>query len=131
MTSTAPQEATQRKPAPATEPVPAEEDLIDLLVAYVIRIAPSLKSHRASIERDLRAEFGGDRWYIQARTETQRQARVREVLQRFNGRNATEVARELHISRATVYRMLKQPGQPAQAMVHKRLSHALPTAETA
>ena len=35
-----------------------------------------------------------------------------QVLSLFNGRNATEVARCLNISRATVYRLLKQPGAP-------------------
>jgi DNA-directed RNA polymerase specialized sigma subunit len=32
------------------------------------------------------------------------------VARLFNGRNATEVARVLKISRITVYRLLKQPG---------------------
>ena len=35
---------------------------------------------------------------------------VAEVLRTFNSRNATELARRLQVSRATVYRWIKQPG---------------------
>ena len=36
---------------------------------------------------------------------------ARQVLRLFNGCNATEVARELNVGRATVYRVLKQAGE--------------------
>lgn len=126
-----------------------DPDLVDRLIDYVLRLEPALQPKRAAIETDLRAEFGGDRHYIAARVETHRQARVREILARFNGRNASEVARSLHISRATVYRVIKQPGRaigrpdlPSETggshTARRRaakdeaaaLSHALPTAET-
>jgi hypothetical protein len=43
---------------------------------------------------------------------------AQQVLTLFNGRNATEVARELEgIGRATVYRKLKQPGRKAEKFV--------------
>lgn len=91
--------------------MPTEPDLVDRLIDYVVRLQPTLAEHRASIERDIRAECGGDRWYVQARPQNERQQRVADVLRLFNGRNATEVARLLHISRATVYRIIKQPGR--------------------
>lgn len=129
---------------------PREPDLVDLLVDYVVRLEPTLQPRRGTIEQEMRAEFGGDRWYIQARAETQRQRRVREILALFNGRNASEVARTLRISRATVYRVIKQPGLPpaqpaspaqpetprraaprqARPPADTRLSQPLPTAET-
>lgn len=56
----------------------------------------------------VRAEFQGERCYITARPVTQRQERVAQVLQLFNGRNATEVARRLQISRRSVYAYIKQ-----------------------
>jgi Mor family transcriptional regulator len=40
------------------------------------------------------------------------QARIKEEVRRkFNGRNAREVARELEIGRATVYRIIKTSGR--------------------
>lgn len=128
----------------------SDADIVDRLVQFLVQLDPALATRRAEIETDLRAEFGGDRWYVRAATETQRQARVRQVLQLFNGRNASEVARQLRIGRATVYRIIKQPGaalspaplQQIRAASKPRaaakteaaapaLSHALPTAETA
>lgn len=88
----------------------SEQDLISRVVDYVVRVEPSLHDKRSAIESDLRAELGGGRWYVPARPATERQARVREVLSRFNGRNAREVARQLNIHRGTVYKILKQPG---------------------
>lgn len=87
-----------------------EPDLVDMIVDYVVGIEPNLAERRDQMTADLRAEFGGQRWYVAARPETERQWRVREILARFNGRNATEVCRTLKISRATVYRTIKQPG---------------------
>lgn len=64
------------------------------------------------IKTALCQEFKGEQIKVTARTPLQRQQTVHQVLALFNGRNATEVARRLQISRATVYRILKQPGQP-------------------
>jgi Mor family transcriptional regulator len=121
---------------PAPQPARAP-DLVDLVIEYVTSIAPDLGTRREQIEQDLRAEFGGESHYVQARVETARQRRAREVLAIFNGRNATEVARRLKMSRASVYRYIKQPGpatpapeQPPAAPKPKRLSHPTPTAET-
>lgn len=128
-------------PMPAPTP-PAEDrapDLVDLVLEYVTAMSPELVAKRAEIEQDLRAEFGGESHYVQARVETHRQRRAREVLALFNGRNATEVARRLQISRASVYRYIKQPGPALErapapappAPKPKRLSQPTPTAETA
>ncbi len=123
---------------PAHQPDRAH-DLVDRVIDYVTAIAPALSQQREQIEQDLRAEFGGESHYVQARVETARQRRAREVLALFNGRNATEVARRLQISRASVYRYIKQPAlarmdelRPATTPSQKRrLSQPTPTAETA
>ena len=64
----------------------------------------------AEIKRAVRDEFAGERVYVQRRRADDISPLAAEVLKLFNGRNATEVARQLRVSRATVYRMLKQPG---------------------
>ena len=81
-------------------------------MAYVCRELPSLTPERAKdVEDAIRGEYGGERVYIATGSAIHRRLRTaRRVLQLFNGRNATEVARELSISKATVYRVLKQPG---------------------
>lgn len=63
------------------------------------------------VRADLRAEFAGESLYIPRVGQTERQKRVTSVLRLFDGRNATEVARRLGISRATVYRVLRQAGR--------------------
>jgi Mor family transcriptional regulator len=59
----------------------------------------------------VREEFAGQDAYIPARPAASEQL-AQSVLSLFNGRNATEVGRRLKISRATVYRKLKQAGPP-------------------
>jgi hypothetical protein len=115
-----------------THPDPAA-DLVDLIVRYVVRLEPSLADRQSTIESDLRAEFGGQRWYVGARrAETERQVRVREILSMFNGRNASEVARTLRIGRATVYRAIKQPGiTAAERLALRQVAAAAPPSEPA
>lgn len=93
----------------AVSAAPGEADLIDRMIEYLRDIldADVLDQVRA----DLRAEFAGDEVYIPRVPRTERQQRVATVLRLFDGRNATEVARRLGISRATVYRVLKQAGR--------------------
>jgi len=94
-------------PKPSTEPT--DSDFVDRVFDYLRAEFPSLSARRLARARDaLRAEFAGGRAYVASRTPTERQALVQEVLSKFNGRNATEVARRLGIGRATVYRHLKQ-----------------------
>ena len=90
--------------------IQAEPDLVDRIFDYIMaelpQIAASVQKHKAAV----RAEFKGEECYIASRPPTARQHTTAQVLALFNGRNATEVARRLQISRATVYRVLKQPG---------------------
>lgn len=65
-------------------------------------------SHRQRVEAALRKEFGGREVYVASGRSYE--ALRQEFLRRYNGRNATTLARELKIGRATVYRWLKQPG---------------------
>lgn len=88
----------------------ANPDLVDRLFDYVINLIPAIgEINLEEAKAAVRQEFAGDRVYIRSRKPTEEV--VDRVLRTFNGRNAAEVARELGISRATVYRLLKQPGR--------------------
>jgi len=112
-------------PMPKTDHTPealqqlliAEPDLVDRIFDYVIHLIPEIAGEPARLDEAktaVRSEFKGDRPYIKSRSDLDRQAIAHQVLSLFNGKNATEVARRLGISRATVYRLIKQPGrQPA------------------
>ena len=111
---------TERDPHPQlTGLVEAEPDLVDRIFDYLLMTTPSLAKELDSVDKAkaaVRDEFGGEKSYVRSgrsaakRTEESRSL-AKEVLARFNGRNATEVARELNISRQTVYRLLKQSGK--------------------
>lgn len=98
----------------------AEPDLLDLMLDYlfsdpalnaaVARICGDPGAKRDELDRAMRPLFAGDPTRVRTRSLTQRQQLAQQVLALFNGRNATEVARRLKISRASVYRFLKQPG---------------------
>jgi len=62
------------------------------------------------IEKRLRTEMAGDRGYISSASTASREEKIKRVRAMFNGRNAAAIARELHMGRATVYRILKIPG---------------------
>ncbi|RZI94376.1 MAG: HTH domain-containing protein, partial [Rubrivivax sp.] len=86
--------------------------LVDRIFDYVVELCPEIKADRvAELKQAARAEFSGERCYINERSPTDRQQLVAEVLALFNGRNATEIARRLSISRSTVYRYIKQAGK--------------------
>lgn len=106
----------------------AEPDLLDLMLDYlfsdpalsaaVARICGDPGAKRAELDKAMRPLFKGDVQRIRTRSMTERQNIAQQVLALFNGRNATEVARRLKISRASVYRFLKQPGgrqKPSQS----------------
>jgi Mor family transcriptional regulator len=81
-------------------------DFVDHVFTYLLREFPHLAGPQfAKAKRAVREHLGGDRVYISRRSS---EALAHQVLSLFNGRNATEVARSLNISRATVYRVLKQ-----------------------
>jgi len=64
----------------------------------------------AEFTADLASAWHGSEVYISRRPIEQ--ARIKdEVRRKFNGRNARELARELEIGRATVYRIIKTAGK--------------------
>ena len=88
-------------------------DVVDRMFDYLIELVPEIQRTDAGLERvqaALRKEFAGQEVYIPARSSVSKAEERRAVLQLWNGRNATTIARSLGISRATVYRYLKQPG---------------------
>lgn len=101
----------QIQPAPRTRtPEDGGADFVDHVFAYLLAEFPQIAGPRfANAKRAVREELAGERVYVATRGSAERQALAHEVLALFNGRNATEVARRLNISRATVYRLLKQP----------------------
>lgn len=98
----------------------AEPDLVDRIFEYILSdpllaeaIRKGAQTERISVAKlktAVRAEFRGEDCYIAGRPATARQEIVAQVLSLFNGRNAKEVARRLGISRASVYRHIKQSG---------------------
>lgn len=97
-----------------------DPDLVDRIFDYILsdpalataigKVGDASKDTIPALKTAVRAEFVGETCYISSHSPTDRQLRVQQVLALFNGRNATEVARTLKISRASVYRCLKQPG---------------------
>lgn len=97
----------------------AEPDLVDRIFDYILsdpvlaraieQSALAQKNTVPKLKAAVRAEFKGEECYIAGRPASARQEMVAKVLSLFNGRNASEVARQLGIGRATVYRCLKQP----------------------
>ena len=80
-------------------------NLVDLLLQFVIA---EFDAQLTAVVSDMRKTFGGEQFYHPKRSERDRQRIAADVLRLFNGRNASEVARRLGISRATDYRVLKQ-----------------------
>ena len=109
--------------------IQTEPDLVDRIFDYIFQDPALAAALQAQVEQDaeqdaeqagedklttlktaVRAEFKGEECYIAGRPESERQKTVAKVLALFNGRNASEVARKLHIGRASVYRIIKQAG---------------------
>ncbi len=105
-------------------PIAADPDLVDRIFDYILSdpmLEQAIKQTSADQQKSInklkyavRAEFRGEECYIAGRPATARQETVITVLRLFNGRNATEIARKLNVSRATVYRYLKQPGRSSK-----------------
>ena len=110
---------TASQPPTLKDLIAAEPDLVDRIFDYILAEFPQIAGQPpdkiAGTKAAVRAEFKGEECYVAARPPTVRQQTVTQVLALFNGRNATEVARRLQISRATVYRLLKQPGNAKQS----------------
>lgn len=107
--TTPPAHPARRAPAQLDALVQQEPDIVDRMFDYLLAEFPQIAGERfAAAKQAVRAEFKGEEVYIPARGATARQQLVADVLALFNGRNASEVARRLHISRASVYRFVKQ-----------------------
>ncbi|MDC2858597.1 helix-turn-helix domain-containing protein [Delftia sp. DT-2] len=109
----APHMAPDAAKSPAMPEADFAPDLVDRMFDYLVELLPELRGSPAAMERvqlQLRREFAGQDAYIPARSSGDKAEERRQVLRLWNGRNATAVARTLGISRATVYRHLKQPG---------------------
>lgn len=91
---------------PITDP-----DLVDYIFDYIVAEFPEMSSKAQAFKEIARKEFAGTATYIPLRSQTEKQQKINEVLRLFNGRNATEVARRLNISRASVYRFIKTAGR--------------------
>lgn len=98
-----------KSPTPELDALVRQEpDLVDRIFDYILSELPELDCGKAQvIAHKVRQVHGGDLAYVRKRTENV----PHEVLRLFNGRNASEVARRLQISRATVYRVIKQAGR--------------------
>lgn len=89
-----------------------DADLVDRIFDYLLAEFPQLAGAQISKAKEaVRDEFAGDRGYVRSAKAQASRTLARDVLALFNGRNATEVARSLQVSRATVYRVLKQAGR--------------------
>lgn len=88
-----------------------EVDLVEAIFAYILAEFPEMSARAAELKEAARKEFSGIETYIPRRSKTQRQLLVEDVMRLFNGRNPTEVARRLGVSRATVYRIIKTSGR--------------------
>lgn len=94
-----------------------DPDLVDRIFDYLLSEFPVLAGEQLDRARQaVREEFRGEEIYIAARPASERERLVRQVLALFNGRNATEVARRLRISRASVYRFIKQAGREQNSL---------------
>lgn len=81
-----------------------ERDIIRRFIELLSEAQPSFSEQiAADIERQLRHEYAGSRVYVHKRAEP---ASVM-IVNRFDGRNADKLARELRIHRSTVYRAAK------------------------
>jgi Mor family transcriptional regulator len=101
-------------PAKTTPEPITELDLVDRIFAYLESEMPEASRAMCNIDRlkaEVRSEFAGIECYIPALPRAERDKRAQDVLRLFNGRNVSEVARQLNIGRTTVYRILKQPGK--------------------
>lgn len=86
------------------------------LIAYVARELPTLTPEKAdAIENAIRREYGGEEVYVARSSAHRRLLTARRIHQLFNGHNAADVARELGISKTTVYRVLRQQNSDKSA----------------
>lgn len=85
-------------------------DLVDRIFEFLVEQIPEIADRHTDIKQQIRKEFSSQVAYVRKRGINEPHPLAADVARLFNGRSATEVARILKISRATVYRLLKQPG---------------------
>jgi DNA-binding phage protein len=112
-------------PSPQPEPPAADSpfrdpDFVDRVWAYMLqswpqRLADIAPTEVEDVKQYIRQSERGERPYITPAGDAARERKAQQILSCFNGRNATEVARMVGCSRATVYRVLKQAGRVASA----------------
>lgn len=102
-----------RSPTPKLDTLIAKDpDLVDRIFEYLLAEFPQIAGPKLEGSmRALRERFGAQEVYVRSQAAQDRRDQADAVLSLFNGRNATEVARRLNISRATVYRLIKQPAK--------------------
>lgn len=78
-------------------------DIIKRFIELLAEAQPSFsEAVTADIERQLRHEYAGERVYIPKRDSQSRAL----IAVRFTGNNTEKLARELRVSRSTVYRSI-------------------------
>ncbi len=83
------------------------DDIINLLIEKLMEMQPGLEADFfLQIEKQLRTELGGSKAYVKKLKPS-----AVDIVQRFDGRNAKAVAKELGVSRATVYRAIVRQKQ--------------------
>ena len=97
-----------------------DPDFVDRVWAYMLqswpqRLADIEPGEVEDVKQYIRQSERGERPYITPAGSAARERTAQRILSLFNGRNATEVARVVGCSRATVYRVLKQAGGLAEA----------------
>ena len=102
--------APASREAVVTTTILDDPDLIDKIFEFIAIEFPEMSGRAAELKQMARREFAGIETYIPRRPKAEREKIVQEVMRLFDGRNATEVARRLDISRASVYRIIKTPG---------------------
>jgi len=86
-------------------------DLVDRIFDYLEGQLPrdlQAAGQLGQLRTQMRAEFAGARSYIPSVARHQRGQRIEAVLRLYNGRNAMQIAQQLQMSRASVYRIIKQ-----------------------
>lgn len=77
-------------------------DAIIRFIELVLEKQAAGVTEPSKLAQCIRHEFAGERIYIQKRAES-----IREVVEHcFTGNNTDKIARDLHVSRRTVYRAL-------------------------
>lgn len=77
-------------------------DMVKRFIELVLEEQAAGVIEPLKLEQRIRHEFAGERIYIQKRAES-----LREVIgANFTGNNTDKIARDLHVSRRTVYRAL-------------------------